>query len=124
MLAHAVHNQYKMALIAVEPYSMSAFYAAELGSIQPIMRGMARTNIPPTPPGSPLDPPVGRVPQPASPKPHAAKAGGPGAPVPTTETACREDAMICERCGKAEMYRMHAVWRCPECGFKTDCCGW
>ena len=23
-----------------------------------------------------------------------------------------------------EMYRMHAVWRCPECGFKTDCCGW
>ena len=34
------------------------------------------------------------------------------------------DSMICERCGKAEMYRMHAVWRCPECGFKTDCCGW
>jgi hypothetical protein len=34
------------------------------------------------------------------------------------------DKMICERCGKAEMYRMHAVWRCPECGFKTDCCGW
>ena len=24
--------------------------------------------------------------------------------------------MICERCGKAEMYRVHAVWRCPECG--------
>jgi hypothetical protein len=35
-----------------------------------------------------------------------------------------EDKMLCERCGKAEMYRMHAVWRCPECGFKTDCCGW
>ena len=34
------------------------------------------------------------------------------------------DKMLCERCGKAEMYRMHAVWRCPECGFKTDCCGW
>ena len=34
------------------------------------------------------------------------------------------DRMLCERCGKAEMYRMHAVWRCPECGFKTDCCGW
>jgi len=34
------------------------------------------------------------------------------------------DAMVCERCGKAAMYRMHAVWRCPECGFKTDCCGW
>ena len=34
-----------------------------------------------------------------------------------------EDAMKCERCG-AEMYRMHAVWRCPVCRFKTDCCGW
>src|SRR6185503_17469582 len=34
------------------------------------------------------------------------------------------ESMICERCGKGEMYRMHAVWRCPECGFKTDCCGW
>jgi hypothetical protein len=29
----------------------------------------------------------------------------------------------CDRCG-AEMFRMHAVWRCPRCGFKTDCCGW
>jgi ribosomal protein L37AE/L43A len=39
--------------------------------------------------------------------------------------ACEADErMICERCGKAEMYRMHAVWRCPQCGFKTDCCGW
>jgi rubrerythrin len=34
-----------------------------------------------------------------------------------------EDKMSCDRCG-AEMYRMHAVWRCPACGFKTDCCGW
>ena len=33
------------------------------------------------------------------------------------------DHMTCERCG-AEMYRMHAVWRCPACRFKTDCCGW
>ena len=42
-----------------------------------------------------------------------------------SERACNaDDRMICERCGKAEMYRMHAVWRCPECGFKTDCCGW
>jgi rubrerythrin len=31
--------------------------------------------------------------------------------------------MVCERCGAA-MYRMHAVWRCPACRFKTDCCGW
>ena len=39
-------------------------------------------------------------------------------------TACDDtDAMVCERCGEA-MYRMHAVWRCPGCGFKTDCCGW
>jgi len=35
----------------------------------------------------------------------------------------RDDKMTCERCG-AEMYRMHAVWRCPACRFKTDCCGW
>jgi ribosomal protein L37E len=34
-----------------------------------------------------------------------------------------EAKMLCERCG-AEMYRMHAVWRCSLCGFKTDCCGW
>jgi rubrerythrin len=34
-----------------------------------------------------------------------------------------ETKTLCERCG-AEMYRMHAVWRCPACGFKTDCCGW
>jgi transposase len=33
------------------------------------------------------------------------------------------DKTLCERCG-AEMYRMHAVWRCLACGFKTDCCGW
>ena len=35
----------------------------------------------------------------------------------------RDEKMLCERCN-AEMYRMHAVWRCPACGFKTDCCGW
>jgi hypothetical protein len=35
----------------------------------------------------------------------------------------KDDQMVCERCG-AEMYRMHAVWRCAGCGFKTDCCGW
>ena len=34
-----------------------------------------------------------------------------------------ESKTLCERCA-AEMYRMHAVWRCPSCGFKTDCCGW
>jgi rubrerythrin len=34
-----------------------------------------------------------------------------------------ESKFLCERCGH-EMYRLHAVWRCPGCGFKTDCCGW
>ena len=34
-----------------------------------------------------------------------------------------DEKTVCERCG-AEMYRMHAVWRCPACRFKTDCCGW
>ena len=37
--------------------------------------------------------------------------------------SARDDAVICERCG-AEMFRMHAVWRCPACRYKTDCCGW
>jgi hypothetical protein len=43
---------------------------------------------------------------------------------PPRNCAPASDSMLCERCGKAEMFRMHAVWRCPECGFKTDCCGW
>ena len=34
-----------------------------------------------------------------------------------------DDKVPCDRCG-AEMFRMHAVWRCPACGYKTDCCGW
>jgi len=34
------------------------------------------------------------------------------------------DAVVCERCGGANVYRMHAVWRCTDCGYKTDCCGW
>jgi hypothetical protein len=40
-----------------------------------------------------------------------------------TVAPAADEKMICERCG-AEMYRMHAVWRCPGCRFKTDCCGW
>jgi ribosomal protein L37AE/L43A len=43
---------------------------------------------------------------------------------PLTAAPPVEDKMVCERCGAADMYRMHAVWRCPTCGFKTDCCGW
>ena len=39
-------------------------------------------------------------------------------------TAKGEENMVCDRCGGANVYRMHAVWRCSDCGFKTDCCGW
>ena len=44
-------------------------------------------------------------------------------PLKTGTPANADDTMPCDRCG-VEMYRMHAVWRCPACGFKTDCCGW
>jgi hypothetical protein len=44
-------------------------------------------------------------------------------PLPPIRVSPQNDKVLCERCG-AEMYRMHAVWRCTECGFKTDCCGW
>lgn len=52
----------------------------------------------------------------------------PTRPLPTPPpkpqaSAPSDDKTLCERCG-AEMFRMHAVWRCPKCGFKTDCCGW
>jgi predicted RNA-binding Zn-ribbon protein involved in translation (DUF1610 family) len=62
----------------------------------------------PTPPRSPA--------RPLSPLATPASSGR----VPANDA----EKMICERCGQAEMYRMHAVWRCPSCGFKTDCCGW
>jgi ribosomal protein L37AE/L43A len=56
-----------------------------------------------------------------SPKPEAPRlSSGLNAARQTGATA----RMICERCGQAEMFRMHAVWRCPNCGYKTDCCGW
>jgi hypothetical protein len=47
----------------------------------------------------------------------------PRAQAPTPSATSGADKVLCDRCG-AEMYRMHAVWRCPACGFKTDCCGW
>jgi ribosomal protein L37E len=52
-------------------------------------------------------------------------AARPAPPAPPTlgRTAPAADKVLCERCG-AEMFRMHAVWRCPACGYKTDCCGW
>jgi hypothetical protein len=42
---------------------------------------------------------------------------------PAPARVLKDDAMPCDRCG-AEMFRMHAVWRGPACGYKTDCCGW
>lgn len=59
---------------------------------------------------------IPRMPEPDKPAP----------PVPTPPAgrpAAGADKVLCERCG-AEMFRMHAVWRCPACGYKTDCCGW
>jgi rubrerythrin len=48
----------------------------------------------------------------------------PAAPAPTERRRGEvEGKVICERCG-AEMFRTHAVWRCPACRYKTDCCGW
>ena len=52
-----------------------------------------------------------------APGPPARPAAHPAAAPP------RDDTELCERCN-AEMFRMHAVWRCPACGYKTDCCGW
>jgi hypothetical protein len=64
-------------------------------------------------------------------KAHAIIAGMPDAPPPPLRPISAlkvpppaEDKVLCERCGAGEMYRMHAVWRCPACGYKTDCCGW
>ena len=37
--------------------------------------------------------------------------------------AKEEEKIFCDRCG-GEVYRMHAVWRCSKCGYKSDCCGW
>jgi ribosomal protein L37AE/L43A len=42
---------------------------------------------------------------------------------PTLRTSAPE-SVVCERCGRENVYRMHAVWRCADCGYKTDCCGW
>jgi len=54
--------------------------------------------------------------------PDAARPAPPAPPAPGRATP-DDGKVLCERCG-AEMFRMHAVWRCPACGYKTDCCGW
>ncbi|HVT48688.1 MAG TPA: hypothetical protein VHD57_12920 [Vicinamibacterales bacterium] len=64
-------------------------------------------------------------PTPSGDDPHKVDASRPTAtpgPAPRC-TSGADDAVVCERCG-ASMFRMHAVWRCPNCGYKTDCCGW
>ena len=43
-------------------------------------------------------------------------------PRPAPPSDC--EPVVCERCGSGSVYRMHAVWRCADCGYKTDCCGW
>ena len=55
---------------------------------------------------------------------RSSPASPPTASLPVTAaTKPSADRVLCERC-TAEMFRMHAVWRCPACGYKTDCCGW
>ena len=41
----------------------------------------------------------------------------------TTNAEHPDEKIFCDRCG-GEVYRMHAVWRCSKCGYKSDCCGW
>src|SRR5262245_57615639 len=53
---------------------------------------------------------IGRMPNPTPSRPDR---------LPSPASASRADEkVLCDRCGE-EMYRMHAVWRCPRCGFKT-----
>ena len=40
-----------------------------------------------------------------------------------TSAPKQDEKIVCDRCG-GEVYRMHAVWRCSKCGYKSDCCGW
>jgi hypothetical protein len=42
---------------------------------------------------------------------------------PNGSATSNDEKIVCDRCG-GEVYRMHAVWRCSKCGFKSDCCGW
>ena len=44
-------------------------------------------------------------------------------PDATNVAGQNEEKIFCDRCG-GEVYRMHAVWRCSKCGYKSDCCGW
>jgi len=44
-------------------------------------------------------------------------------PKADTTSGPNDEKIFCDRCG-GEVYRMHAVWRCSKCGYKSDCCGW
>jgi formylmethanofuran dehydrogenase subunit E len=56
------------------------------------------------------------MPDPTPPRPDRLQPAAPATPR-------NDEKVLCDRCGEA-MYRMHAVWRCSRCGYKTDCCGW
>jgi ribosomal protein L37AE/L43A len=65
------------------------------------------------------------MPDPEKPEPFDPMLARPAKPIRSSQPAEEQKAekTLCDRCG-AEVYRMHAVWRCPQCGFKSDCCGW
>jgi hypothetical protein len=65
------------------------------------------------------------MPDPEKPAPFDPLLSRPAQPIRSNQPAEEKTAekTLCDRCG-AEVYRMHAVWRCPQCGFKSDCCGW
>jgi hypothetical protein len=69
------------------------------------------------------EPPTPQPPRPLSPLEVTPPADDPSTRLRVNLSPPKVDRMLCDRCG-ADMYRMHAVWRCPDCGFKTDCCGW
>ncbi|HEY3043604.1 MAG TPA: hypothetical protein VGJ39_06250 [Vicinamibacterales bacterium] len=66
------------------------------------------------------------MPEPPKPPPQPVPSGPSPNSLPAEARSAKAgdaDKVLCERCA-TEMFRMHAVWRCPGCGYKTDCCGW
>jgi hypothetical protein len=65
------------------------------------------------------------MPDPEKPVPFDPLTSRPAQPIRSSQPGedKKAEKTLCDRCG-AEVYRMHAVWRCPQCGFKSDCCGW
>ena len=77
-----------------------------------IIRGMSDQNAPPTSASGPAREAPRQATRAITPLTSALSTTPPGEP-----------KVLCDRCG-GEVYRMHAVWRCAACGFKSDCCGW